>query len=102
MVPMLLTLPAPAFLARLFAARPQPRVTRWFAAHVPQGATRHIAPPPGRVTVHCREGEAWITQDGDPKDVVLQAAECAKLRHGEGMRVHALRGNCVLEIQVDA
>lgn len=99
---MLLTLPAPAFLARLFAARPSPRVTRRFAAHVRQGATRHITPPPGRVTVHCREGEAWITQDGDPKDIVLQASESCRLPRGEGLRVHALRGDCLLEIQVDA
>ena len=98
---MLLTLPAPSFVARLFAAPARPRVTRWFAARVPQGKTRHIAPPPGRVTVHCREGEAWLTQDGDPKDVVLQAAECCRLRHGDGMRVHALHGDCLLEIQVD-
>ena len=99
---MLLTLPAPAFLARLFPPRPQPRVTRWFAAHVRQGATRHFAPPPGRVTVHCREGEAWITQDGDPRDIVLQAGESCGVPRGDGLRVHALRGDCVLEIQVDA
>lgn len=98
---MLLTLPAPAFLARFFAARPSARVTRWFAARVREGATRHITPPPGRVTVHCREGEAWITQDGDPKDIVLQASESCPLPRGEGLRVHALRGDCVLEIQVD-
>lgn len=98
---MLLTLPAPGFVARLFAAR-KPRVTRWFAARVRQGATRQIAPPPGRVTVHCREGEAWITQDGDPKDIVLQASESCRLPRGDGLRVHALRGDCVLEIQVDA
>lgn len=98
---MLLTLPAPAFLARLFAAPTRPRVTRWFAARVRHGATRHIEPPAGRVTVHCREGEAWLTQDGDPKDVVLQAAESHRLPRRDRVMLHALRGDCVLEIQVD-
>lgn len=98
---MLHALPVPAFFARLFAASPPPRVTRWFAAHVRQGATRHLAPPAGRVTVHCRSGEAWLTQDGDPKDVVLQAAESHRLARRDRLTVHALRGDCVLEIEVD-
>lgn len=98
---MLLTLPLPGFLARRFAAPARPRVTRWFATRVRQGATRHIEPPAGRVTVHCREGEAWLTQDGDPKDVMLQAAESHRLTRGDRLSVHALRGDCLLEIQVD-
>lgn len=98
---MLLTLQPPAFLARLFAGRPRPRVTRWFVAHVRHGATREIAPPPGKVVLHCRQGEAWITQDGCQKDVVLQARESWKVPPGERMFVHALDGDCVLEVQVD-
>ena len=101
---MQLALQPPAFMSFLFGRpRPaRPRVTRWYAAHVRHGATREIAPPPGRVTVHCRDGEAWITHDGDPKDVVLQARESYTVTSGSRMTLHALNGNCVLEIQVDA
>jgi hypothetical protein len=102
---MLLALPTPGFVARFLArdARPSPsRVTRWFAAHVRQGATREIPPASGRMTVHCRDGEAWITHDGDPKDVMLQANQSYAVdRRGARMTVHALRGDCVFEIQVD-
>jgi hypothetical protein len=100
---MQLALQAPAFMSRLFAAAPRqrPRVTRWFAAHVRHGATREITPPPGRVTVHCRDGEAWITHDGDPKDVMLQANQSYRVERGDRMTLHAMRGDCVLEIQVD-
>jgi hypothetical protein len=98
---MQLALQTPAFMSRLFATAPRRRVTRWFAAHVRHGATREIAPPPGRVTVHCRNGEAWITHDGDPKDVMLKPNESYSVERGDRMTLHALRGDCVLEIQVD-
>jgi hypothetical protein len=97
---MLLTLQAPAFMARLFGAAERPPVTRWFAARVREGRTREIEAPPGRITVHCRGGEAWITHDGDPRDVMLKADESYKAGGRRRMRVHALQ-DCVLEIQVD-
>ena len=98
---MQLTLSAPS-LARLFtpaAARPQ--VTRWYAARVREGTTREMEPPAGRVTVHCRGGEAWITHDGDPRDVCLRADERYVLDTRRRMTLHAVKGDCVLEIQVD-
>jgi hypothetical protein len=100
---MQLALSTPGFVARLFRTAPvaRPRITRWFAAHVRQGATREIAPPPGTVTVHCRSGEAWITHDGDPRDVLLQANESYEMDTRHRMTLHALRGDCVVEIQVD-
>ena len=92
-----------AFMSRLlgFSAPQRPRVTRLYAAHVRQGATREIVPPAGRITVHCRNGEAWITHDGDPRDVMLQPNESYTADNGNRMTLHALRGDCVLEIQVD-
>lgn len=92
-----------AFMSRLFgfSTPERPRVTRRYAAHVRQGATREIVPPPGRITVHLRGGEAWITHDGDPRDVVLQANQSYTADNGGRMTLHALRGTCVLEIQVD-
>lgn len=91
----------PAFMDRLFA-RQRPLVTRWFAAHVRHGATREIPRLPGRrMTVHCRAGEAWITHDGDPKDVFLQATQSYTVERDDRLVLHALRGDCVLEIQVN-
>jgi hypothetical protein len=100
---MLSALHAPAFMTRLLARedRARSRITRWFAAHVKQGATRELPLRPGRTTLHCRQGEAWITHDGDPKDVFLRANESHAVDRGSRMTVHALRGDCVFEIQVD-
>ena len=100
---MQLALQPSAFMSRLFGASApaRPRVTRWFAAHVGHGRTREITPPPGRVTVHCRDGEAWITHDGDPKDVLLRPNESYLVERSDRMTLHALQGDCVLEIQVD-
>jgi hypothetical protein len=93
--------PQPSFMTRWFAAPPRPRVTRWSWQQVRHGATRLVTPPPGRVTVHCRGGEAWITQDGDPKDVFLRPDESYTTERRDCMALHALRGDCVFEIQVD-
>jgi hypothetical protein len=103
---MQLALPTPgSFMTRLFARAPQgarSRVTRWFAAHVRHGATREIPVAAGHMTVHCRNGEAWITHDGDPKDVMLQANQSyAVAARGGRMTVHAMKGDCIFEIQVD-
>jgi len=99
--PMQLTFAAPPFMARLFGASPaRPRVTRWFAAHVKEGATQAIAPPPGAVTVHCRRGEAWITHDGDPRDVIVRANERYVADTRNRMTVHAVRGDCLVEFEV--
>jgi len=99
-----LTLVAPPFMARLLGAAPaqaRPRVTRWFATRVREGTTQEIAPPPGAVTVHCRGGEAWITHDGDPRDVFLQADQSYVADTRNRMTLHSLRGDCVVEIQVE-
>ena len=75
-------------------------VTRRFMARVGGGTTQEIAPPPGTVTVHCRTGEAWITHDGDPRDVFVQANESYIADTRNRMTVHALRGDCVMEFEV--
>lgn len=95
-------LPHTARLAQLLGAAPvaRGRITRWFAEYVPQGATRHVTPPPGRVTVHCRRGEAWITHDGDPRDVLLQECESYVADSRGRLMVHALQGDCLLEFEV--
>ena len=99
---MQLTLQAPSFMSRLFApAAERPRVTRRSWAHVPQGATRELVAPPGRMTVHCKRGEAWITHDGDPRDVTLRANESYAADRRGRITLHALHGDCVVDIQVE-
>lgn len=80
-------------------AAARPRITRWFAASVRKGDTRVVEAPPGHVTVHCREGEVWITHDGDPRDVLLQARESYVAGLRNHMSVHALE-DCVMEFEV--
>jgi hypothetical protein len=86
-------------LGRGAAARP--RITRWFAGHVRAGATREIPRVRGRMIVHCRQGEAWITHDGDPRDILLRPTQSYTVDHASRMTLHAMRGDCVFELQVD-
>jgi hypothetical protein len=99
---LLLALPPSTFMLRLLGRGPtaRPRMTRWFAGHVRAGATREIPRTRGRMTVHCREGEAWITHDGDPRDVFVQANESYVADTRNRMTVHALRGDCLMEFEV--
>lgn len=87
---------------RLFMTPVRSRVTRRFAAHVPHGTTRELVAPPGRMTVHCRGGEAWITHDGDPRDVTLQPNESYVADRRDRITLHALKGDCVVEVQVES
>ena len=91
-----------ASIAYLFGigSRVRPRVTRWFAARVSEGATQEVDAPPGVITVHCRQGEAWITHDGDPRDVFIRADETYVADTRNRMTVHAL-ADCLIEFQVD-
>lgn len=101
---MQLTLPSLPFMAARLFGMPAPmptRVVRRFSARVPEGATWEIVPPPGVVKVYCRWGEAWITHDGDPRDVMLDEDECYVADTRAPMRVHALRSLCVLEFEVE-
>jgi hypothetical protein len=104
----MLSIPAPIALVSRFIGRdarfhaPAPQVTRLLAVHVPGGATREMPRADGRMTVHCRSGSAWITYDGDPRDVVLQANQSHCVDRGERMTVHAMHGDCGIELQVDA
>ena len=100
---MQIALQSATLMSRLFGM-PMPvrsHVTRRFAATVRKGATREIPFPPGRVTLHCRQGEAWITHDGDPRDVLLHADESYTADNPRRMTIHALKGDCLFDVQVE-
>ena len=94
-------LQTPDFFARLFTRPPGPRVTRRSWARVGHGMTQEIARAGKPVTVHCHNGQAWITHDGDPRDVLLAAAQSYTADRGDRMTLHAVEGDCLLEIEVD-
>lgn len=102
---MQLALQTPDFLARLFAPAAArhvaPRVTRRWGGLVRQGGTREIPLAGKRMTVHCRDGEAWITHDGDPRDVFLEPRQSYAVDSGQRMTLHALRGDCEFEVEAE-
>jgi hypothetical protein len=103
---MLLALHPANFMTRLLGRedRPQParsRVTRLLALGVPAGTLRDLPMGEGRMVVHCRSGEVWITHDGDPRDVVLKKDESYLVDRPARMTAFALRGDCGLELQQD-
>ncbi|MDB5860031.1 MAG: hypothetical protein JWQ76_3720, partial [Ramlibacter sp.] len=77
---MLFALHPAAFMTRLLGREdrsqaPATRITRLLALGVPAGRLRELPMGQGRMVVHCRSGEVWITHDGDPRDVMLKKDE---------------------------
>jgi hypothetical protein len=100
--------PAPRWLAWLRPAalrRPmlgaRPNVTRWFALGLAAGATKEVPPATGRMVLHCRSGEVWITHDGESRDIVLRAGESHAVDSPRRLRVHGM-APASLEVQLDA
>ena len=54
-----------------------------------KGATMTIACPL-RCEVHCVLGALWITHDGDPKDIVVEAGHSYRADRNARMLVYAL------------
>jgi hypothetical protein len=51
---------------------------------------------PGGMFVECLSGTVWITHDGQPKDLVLEAGEHYQVRSDAVMLVHAMSDARVL------
>ncbi|MBI5279767.1 MAG: DUF2917 domain-containing protein [Burkholderiales bacterium] len=70
---------------------PQPRVvTHRFTLQMREGATEVIDEPDEGVSVRCNRGRLWITHDGDPKDVVLEAGQGYTSQKSGRMTLHAV------------
>ena len=87
-------------LDRELHLRPRERITRRVAMEIEGGCTHVLDSVDGSVTVHCASGSLWITQDGDPKDVILAASECYRAEREEAMHLSALQP-CVVEIEFE-
>ena len=93
----------PRFLARDAAVlSTRPSVTRWLAVGVRANTTRELPRAKGRLVVHCRHGEVWITHDGEQRDIVLRTNECYVVDGDGRMTAHALNADAGLELQLDA
>ena len=94
-----------AFITRLLGrddrSQPAPAgIRRLLALGVAAGRLQELPMGEGRMVVHCRSGEVWITHDGDPRDVFIQANESYVADTRNRMTVHALK-DCLVEFQVD-
>jgi hypothetical protein len=50
----------------------------------------------------CLRGQAWITVDGEARDIVLEAGEQFTIDSNRHVIVHPLRAGAPLELEIDA
>lgn len=84
----------------VFATGAQPRVTRRFAIETAAGEGHLFEHVDASFGVHCARGTVWITQNGDPKDVILIPGEAYRADREAPVHLFALQP-CVLEIEFD-
>jgi hypothetical protein len=87
-------------LRRELHLKPPPRVTRRFAVEVERGEHRTFERVDSSLMVKCTGGSVWITHDGDPKDIILEAGDSYRAEREDAMHVFALKP-CLLEIEFD-
>ena len=80
------TLPSPSFLSRFFAA-PAGILPR--THEMARGAIYRIEQPDG-CRVACLSGSIWVTQDRDPRDIMLAAGEDCRITGNARVLVQAL------------
>lgn len=90
--------PLPGLLRALHAivlGRPAARSRESQAAHeLPKGRTLTLRKPLGQ-RVECLDGCVWITLDGDPRDVVLEAGQAFTADRNQPALIHALEASLV-------
>lgn len=72
-------------LSRLFIAAATPASTH----EMSRGAIYRIAQPSGR-RIECQSGSIWVTQDSDPRDIMLTAGEDCVITGNARVLVQAL------------
>lgn len=50
-------------------------------------------------TVCAVEGAVWITEENDPRDIVLEAGECYRLKHDGVAILNSLSGEAAVHVQ---
>lgn len=77
--------------ARLRAAHSRETVvTHRFTLHLKGGTCEVVMRPDPGVTIRCSRGRLWITHDGDPRDVVLEANQSYTAERCDQMTLHAV------------
>jgi hypothetical protein len=71
--------------SRLDRAIARAAAAQWLA----RGATAWVARPLGR-TVRCESGTLWLTFDGEPEDVILEAGATHVCTKASRLSVHAM------------
>lgn len=87
-------------LTRELRLRPPARVTRRFALEMDEGEARTFERVDATVALRCAQGSLWITHDGDPKDVILNAHDSYRAEREDSMHLFALKP-CVFEIEFE-
>lgn len=79
-----------ALTLRAFVARLATLAAPASACHrIARGATIRIARPLGR-SVACVAGTLWLTFDGEPVDIVLEAGQTHRCAHRSRLLIHAV------------
>lgn len=87
-------------IGREFRLRPPARVKRRIVVEMEQGEARSFERVDASLYLRCSSGSLWITLDGDPKDVILDARSSWRADREGAMHVYALQP-CVLEIEFE-
>jgi hypothetical protein len=90
--------PLPGILRALQAAllgRPASRSRESHPVHeLASGSTMVLCEPFGR-RVECLDGCVWITLDGDPRDIVVEAGQTFTADRNQRALIHALEASLV-------
>jgi len=68
------------------------------ASRIGKGRVRRVAAPVGR-RVECLSGVLWVTQDGDRRDIILEAGDAFDFDRAKGVLISALQDSSYLLLE---